>query len=60
MDQQLSYEVTRYIFGRPAEFRRRSQDDPQVQSALRLLRKAESPKQLLTLASGATTRNGNN
>jgi carboxyl-terminal processing protease len=60
VDQQLSYEVTRYIFGRPAEFRRRSQDDPQVQSALRLLRKAESPKQLLTLASGATTRNGNN
>ncbi len=60
VDQQLSYEVSRYVFGRPAEFRRRSQDDPQVQSALGLLRKAESPKQLLTLASGATTHHGTN
>jgi carboxyl-terminal processing protease len=55
VDLQLGYEVTRYVFGRPAEFRRRSQDDPQVQSALTLLRKAESPKQLLTLASAEAT-----
>ncbi len=40
-------------FGRPAEFRRRAQDDPQVQMAITLLRKAQSPKQLLTLASAA-------
>lgn len=53
VDQQLSYEISRYVFGRPAEFRRRAQDDPQVQTAISLLRKAESPKQLLTLASTA-------
>ena len=53
VDQQLGYEISRYVFGRPAEFRRRAQDDPQVQKAITLLRKAESPKQLLTLASAA-------
>ena len=53
IDQQLSYEISRYVFGRPAEFRRRAQDDPQVQMAISLLRKAQSPKQLLTLASAA-------
>ena len=53
IDQQLSYEISRYVFGRPAEFRRRAQDDPQVQMAINLLRKAQSPKQLLTLASAA-------
>ena len=53
VDQQLSYEISRYVFGRPAEFRRRAQDDPQVQTAITLLRKAQSPKQLLTLASAA-------
>ena len=51
LDQQLGYEISRYVFGRPAEFRRRAQDDPQVQTAITLLRKAQSPKQLLTLAS---------
>jgi hypothetical protein len=53
VDQQLGYEISRYVFGRPAEFRRRAQDDPQVQTAITLLRKAQSPKQLLTLASAA-------
>jgi len=53
VDQQLGYEISRYVFGRPAEFRRRAQDDPQVQMAITLLRKAQSPKQLLTLASAA-------
>ncbi len=55
VDQQLGYEVARYVFGRQAEFRRRAQDDPQVQTALALLRKAQSPKQLLTLASAPST-----
>ncbi len=49
IEQQLGYEVARYVFGRPAEFRRRAHDDPQVQEALRLLRKAQTPKELLTL-----------
>jgi carboxyl-terminal processing protease len=54
IDEQLGYEVTRYVFGRPAEFRRKAQDDKQMQTALGLLRKAQSPKQLMSLA--ATTR----
>jgi carboxyl-terminal processing protease len=54
IDEQLGYEITRYVFGRPAEFRRKAQDDKQMQTALGLLRKAQSPKQLMSLA--AATR----
>jgi carboxyl-terminal processing protease len=54
IDEQLGYEITRYVFGRPAEFRRKAQDDKQMQTALGLLRKAQSPKELLSLA--AATR----
>ena len=50
VDQQLSYEIARYVFGRSAEFRRRAGDDRQVQTALELLRKADTPKELLGLA----------
>jgi len=50
IDQQLAYEISRYVFGRPAESKRRWQDDPQMQEALRLLRRASTPKELLTLA----------
>ena len=50
--QELSYEASRYVFGRPAEFRRRMADDPQVQQALNLARRAKSPQDLLAL--GAT------
>jgi carboxyl-terminal processing protease len=50
LDQNLSYEIARYVFGRPAEFRRRAQDDRQVQVALELLRKAPTPEALLDLA----------
>jgi carboxyl-terminal processing protease len=50
IDEQLGYEIARYVFGRPAEFRRRAARDVQMQTALGLLRKAQSPKQLLTLA----------
>jgi carboxyl-terminal processing protease len=50
IDEQLGYEITRYVFGRPAEFRRKAQDDKQMQTALGLLRKAQSPKQLMSLA----------
>lgn len=53
IDQQLGYEVARYVFGRPAEFRRRSSEDPQMQTAMGLLRKAQNPKQLITLATTA-------
>jgi carboxyl-terminal processing protease len=54
IDQQLGYEISRYTFGRPAESRRRWQDDLQMQEALRLLRRATTPKDLLTLASAAS------
>jgi carboxyl-terminal processing protease len=50
IDEQLGYEIARYVFGRPAEFRRRSQDDRQMQTAMGLLRKAQSPRELLGLA----------
>ena len=50
VDEQLGYEVARYVFGRPAEFRRRSLDDHQLQMGLSLLRKAQTPKDLMGLA----------
>jgi carboxyl-terminal processing protease len=50
LDEQLGYEVARYVFGRPAEFRRRSKDDKQMQVALDLLHKAQTPKDLMSLA----------
>jgi carboxyl-terminal processing protease len=54
IDQQLGYEISRYSFGRQAESRRRWQDDAQMQEALRLLRRASTPKELLTLAAAAS------
>jgi carboxyl-terminal processing protease len=50
IDEQLGYEIARYVFGRPAEFRRRAASDPQMQTAIGLLRKAQTPKELLSLA----------
>jgi carboxyl-terminal processing protease len=50
IDEQLGYEIARYVFGRPAEFRRRASDDRQMQTALDLLRQAQTPKELLGLA----------
>jgi carboxyl-terminal processing protease len=50
VDQQLSYEIARYVFGKNAEFRRRASDDRQVQTALELLRRAQTPKELMGLA----------
>jgi carboxyl-terminal processing protease len=50
IDEQLGYEVARYVFGRPAEFRRRAASDAQMQTAMGLLRKAQTPKELLSLS----------
>jgi carboxyl-terminal processing protease len=50
VDEQLGLEVARYVFGRSAEFRRRARGDRQMQSALDLLQRAQSPKELLSLA----------
>ena len=43
VSDQLGYEVSRYIFGRPAELRRRVQDDPQFRAAADLLRTSPTP-----------------
>jgi carboxyl-terminal processing protease len=50
VSEQLSYEITRYLFGRPAEFARRVADDGQVRYAVTLLQRARTPQELLTLA----------
>ena len=54
--QELSYEATRYVFGRPAEFQRRMADDRQVQRAVTLASRAKSPQDLLA-AAGAPSAN---
>jgi carboxyl-terminal processing protease len=59
IDEQLGYEIARYDFGRPAEFRRRAHDDKQMQIALGLLRRAKSPTDLLALASPAVAPSRN-
>ncbi len=46
--EQLGYEIARYVFGRSAEFRRRAQDDAQMQTAIRLLQEARTPEDLLS------------
>ena len=51
--EQLGYEIARYVFGRPAEFRRRAHDDQQIQTAMSLLRKAQTPRDLLSLATAS-------
>jgi carboxyl-terminal processing protease len=50
IEEQLGYEVARYVFGRQAEFRRRSLDDDQLQTAFGLLRKAQTPRELMGVA----------
>lgn len=58
VDAQLTYEIARYVFGRPAEFRRRAQDDPQMQMAMSLLHKAQTPRELLSRATTAAPAAG--
>ena len=55
LNQNLAYEIARYVFGRPSEFRRRAADDRQVQTALDLLRRARTPQALLGLTSVTPT-----
>lgn len=52
--QHLAYEASRYVFGRQAEFRRRAEDDPQMQRALEILRGTDSPSELLQQAMAAS------
>ena len=53
IDDQLGYEIARYVFGRPAETRRRFRDDKQFQTAMSLLHKAGTPRELLGLATSS-------
>ncbi|HEX9580159.1 MAG TPA: S41 family peptidase [Gemmatimonadales bacterium] len=48
--QQFGYEVTRFVFGRTAEFARRTADDVQVRHAIELIKRARTPQDLLALA----------
>jgi carboxyl-terminal processing protease len=47
--QQLGYEISRYVFGRPAELRRRVSEDKQIREALRMLQQAHNQTDLLAL-----------
>jgi hypothetical protein len=50
IDEQLGYEITRALFGPVAEARRRALSDRQMQSAVRLLRRARTQNEALTIA----------
>jgi hypothetical protein len=50
VDQQLGYEVARYVFGPAAERRRRVTEDAEIEQAVALLRQAPTPGALLGLA----------
>ncbi len=54
----ISYDVARYVFGRPAEQRRIVQDDPIVQRAVELSRGVKTQKDLLTRVSENQGRRG--
>ncbi|MEZ4379414.1 MAG: S41 family peptidase [Gemmatimonadales bacterium] len=52
LDDQLGYQVARYVFGRQAEIRRRALDDKQVQEAVRLLQVGTTPRALMSEITG--------
>ncbi|HVX88183.1 MAG TPA: S41 family peptidase [Gemmatimonadales bacterium] len=57
VDLWLGADLSRYVFGREAELRRRRATDPQLQAALTLLRGATTPQALLrSLAPDSTVR----
>jgi carboxyl-terminal processing protease len=53
VEEQLGYEIARYVFGPAAERRRRIATDAQVQEAVVLLRGTTSPQALLGMATPA-------
>jgi carboxyl-terminal processing protease len=52
LDQQLAYEIERYVFGRAFEIRRSTTDDAQVKAALLLLHDAPTTAALLAKVAG--------
>jgi len=47
VDDHLSYEIARYVFGGAAELRRRAADDDQVREAVELLTRGPTPQALM-------------
>jgi carboxyl-terminal processing protease len=56
LDEQLGDEITRYVFGRPAEIRRQVARDAQVRAATAVLARARTPAELFALAEADTGR----
>jgi carboxyl-terminal processing protease len=56
VDDQLGYEISRAVFGPAAEIRRRAQSDRQMQTAVRLIRRARTQESLLVLAATERAR----
>jgi hypothetical protein len=56
IDEQFSYEVAHYVFGKEVEFRRRVADDAQVREAISLLQRARTPSDLIALAPSSTAQ----
>jgi carboxyl-terminal processing protease len=56
VDDQLGYEITRASFGPAAEVRRRAVSDRQMQTAVRLLRRARTQDSLLAIAAAERSR----
>jgi carboxyl-terminal processing protease len=50
VESHLGYEMARYLFGNPAELKRRLGDDDQVRRAVELLRMSDSREDLFKLA----------
>jgi carboxyl-terminal processing protease len=50
LDEQLGDEITRYVFGRPAEILRQVARDTQVHAATTVLARARTPAELFALA----------
>ncbi len=48
---QFAYELSRYVFGRTPELRRRALDDPQINKALELLQSSNTSEELVSMAS---------
>jgi carboxyl-terminal processing protease len=53
VDRLLGYEITRYVFGEPAEYARRLKDDPSVVAAVKFARGASTQRELLERAEKA-------
>ena len=56
VDEQLGYEITRALFGPAAEARRRAFSDRQMQTAARILRRARTQDESLTIAATERAR----